>query len=158
MTRVGFSPKPGISETEAAALITTHIASDAHPYARVVSEDLKSSNDTIRTSTSATYEKKKETLLNGDISPCRVKWRLQGGNAGCTELKARLYKNGSPIGTEQTESGNDTHDYTEDFSGFVSGDLIQIYCKTANFNIQVSNLQLYYGVAEKTVSVTSQDP
>jgi hypothetical protein len=148
---------------------------DAEVYARglVVSDTLRNSNDTQRDQTgNGVYTKKKETKLNANLSAVRIKF---DGYTDIEGPKARLYKNGVAIGTERTLATSWTT-YSEDFSGFVANDLIQVYVQgEAAKTASVKNLRFYYSyqltvigldtlstplavTTDPTISMTNQDP
>lgn len=110
---------------------------------------LEASADTERTSTSNTYEKKKEIRLPrvAGAGTYRIKFDLKRSG---DEAYAMVYRNGSPVGTER--SGGVTYaTFSEDISGWSAGDLCQLYVKKAggatayvqNFRIYVSNSSDY---------------
>jgi hypothetical protein len=114
------------------------------------------SNDTEQTTGATSYTKKKETRLNRSLQGIRIGFGLKRNVGGVA--KAKIYKNGIAIGTERTNSATPVGNYqtwTEDFTGFSAGDLVQIYCYTDNGanTISVANFRFYYDESEYT-SVT----
>jgi len=106
------------------------------------SDSIKDSADTERVSTIATYTKKKEIEFNEINGIIRVSFDFRNPQ-GFPSL-ARVYKNGSPIGTIRTAiAGYVT--YTQDFS-VATGDLIQLYlnASTAGWNATARNFRLLY--------------
>lgn len=79
---------------------------------------------------SLTYVKIKEVTL-ARSGTLRIKFLLWTGGA---IAYARVYKNGSAVGTEQTSSkvGSPGELKSEDISGWAVGDKLQIYAKTNN--------------------------
>jgi len=110
-----------------------------------VSSGLRNSNDAEQNTTETSYVKLKEILLNEDIDVLKIGFTSKMGSGG-TSGKARIYKNGVALGTEQSivDSGDQTH--TQDFTEFSSGDLIQIYAhvNTGGWTIYVWNFRFYY--------------
>ncbi len=108
-------------------------------------DNLRHSNDAEKTTTSLTYVKLKECLLSEDIDACRIKFDLRGEDAWNKGL-AKIYKNGVAIGTER-ESGT-WSTFSEDFTDFEAGDLIQIYANRdggGDSNIaRVQNFRFYW--------------
>jgi len=102
----------------------TDIASDTEQYNCTESSAI----------TGATYTKYREIQLNEDLPAVRIK---MGFASNYGTIFGQIYKNGVAIGTEQS-TVNTTAVKTEDFTGFVSGDLIQVYAKctagTGNIN------------------------
>ena len=112
----------------------------------IVSETLKHSNDPSRPTSSDTYVKLKEMLLNADMSPMRLKFTLSASVDHT--VMGQIYKNGVAIGTEHTVTGTTTT-FSEDFTGWVAGDLIQIYAKRtagATYTVTNSDMRLYYDI------------
>ncbi|GAJ20780.1 unnamed protein product, partial [marine sediment metagenome] len=117
-----------------AAAIATHAAIfDAHhtpptPLAPVEASDVvRNSNDTQRETSSTSYVKLKEVLFNADLNACRITFEGARCTGSAGNVKLRIYKNGIAIGTEQQFVNPTFQLKSEDFTGFVSGDLIQIY-------------------------------
>lgn len=130
------------------------------------SENLKNSNDTQKYTHSQTYVKLKEIKLNQDLPACRIKFDLEGHSyVGEQYAYARIYKNGVAIGTERSvymgaTGATTSATFSEDFTGFVKGDLIQLYAYTpgdGNAYAAVRNFRLYYDVG-LGISTTNQDP
>lgn len=163
--------------TAHAAIVDAHHTPAAITTGRTPSDTLRNSNDTERTTGSTSYVKVKEILLNADLDAVRVNFDLKSGGTGGYDVKGRVYKNGSPIGTERTTTSNSYTTYPEDFTGFVSGDLIQIYACTpgGERDPYVQNFRLCYDHAvvgmeghtlqaalatdtDPTISTTNQDP
>jgi hypothetical protein len=81
-------------------------------------------------STLATYEKKVEITVNGS-GTFRIKVYLAGSHGGFTYY-ARVYRNGSAVGTELSvtpASGSSYSWVTDDVSGWSPGDKLQIYLR-----------------------------
>ena len=138
-------------------------------------DNLQSSNDGQKSTQNTSIVKMKEILLNADMPICRLKFHL-ANNTGAYVATGRIYKNGSPIGTERTVTTSGGTTFSEDFTNWLSGDLIQLYGKIsdgAQFCF-IKEMRLYYqdlvtenlGVAlvtplpltTDTISVTNQDP
>jgi hypothetical protein len=110
-----------------------------------VGDTLLHASDGQTQTNSATYVKVKETLI-----PCygysRVKFDMactydDSGNVAT----ARIYRNGVALGTERVQT-DDTNfvTYSEDFSGFKPGDLLQIYMKAVKSTALLKNFRLYW--------------
>ena len=140
----------------------------------IATDDLRNSNDDIKSTIETSYTKVKELLLNEGLPVCRIYFELYTDGGGPTAY-GRIYKNGAAIGTERSTTNSSPQPYTQDFKGFVSGDLIQIYAKTSSgaSGSNIKNMRLKYakqvrrfGIDEldtpltinKVVSVTDQDP
>jgi hypothetical protein len=104
-------------------------------------------DDTVAITTSTTYVKVKEFYVPKLIpktSKLRIYFELRSGVAGASAY-ARIYRNGSPYGTERINNTTTYAPYTEDLE-FSEGDYIQIYAKcdeegstsVRNFRIQGS--------------------
>lgn len=85
------------------------------------------SADTERNTTSDSYVKIKE-IVSPMVGTYRIKFDLKSNGAGTAD--GRIYKNGSPFGTEQGESGTSYVTYSEDLD-FAKGDLMQLYLKSS---------------------------
>ena len=143
------------------------------------SDELMNSNDTEQTTMSETWVKVKECKLNANLAGCRIKFDLKQANPhesqqafGC------IYKNGVETGTIRTDKTGDYVTFSEDFTGFVTDDLIQIYAKKDEYGTYaayVENMRFYYTdeitklsnrelvvplVLDDTtpISITNQDP
>lgn len=103
---------------------------------------LYQSANTARQTFSTTATRAKEILLNRG-GAFTIKFDLASGNVGNT-ASAQIYKNGSPVGTLRTTNGNFTT-FSENITGFVPGDLVQLFYFTASasFQSEVQNFQLY---------------
>lgn len=108
----------------------------------IVSDTLRNSNDTERTTAAVAYTNVKEVKLNAALSGCRIKFDLKGmTNWGY----ARIYKNGVAIGTERQDNAEVYATFSEDFAGFVADDLIQIYAyNSGGGTTYVRNMRFYY--------------
>ncbi len=96
---------------------------------------------------SETYTLLKSIRL-GRNGAYRVKFDFKAPYNG-SRIWGKIYKNGNPIGTEQTITSDTYVTFSEDFEGIVTGDLVQLYCKqevtggglyTRNFRIYVDKL------------------
>jgi len=95
---------------------------------------------------------RKQTVAGFWAATLRVKYTISGGGANSYW---RLYVNGIAVGTYNTNTGG-TVTYTDDITGIVPGDLIQVYgnWSGAGSSAVVTNLNLY--VADlKTVPTTT---
>lgn len=148
----------GVSIASIAALVNGGSADDLHTHPQYVTaeqgeyispEDLTSltegdilfgSAPTEREVTSTYYTeiKKIQTKRAGTF---KIKFYMTSDGE---TVKGRIYKNGSPVGTERIISGVGAETYTETLSGFAVDDLIQLYakkdtalgyCSVALFNI-----------------------
>lgn len=116
------------------------------------SDTLRNSNNQIRTTTSSSYTKIKETQILGDLKRCRIRFDMHS-TGGTRVRRARIYRNGIPIGTERTLSGSTTTTFTEDFSNFRANDSIQIYAMVdgGGTSVRVSNFRFYYDFMIETI-------
>ncbi len=152
-----------VATTFSGAVALTRLSSTkpAAAYTTTASDNLKNSNDTERTTTALAYTKIKETVLGEVIPGMRIKFDLKTANI-LGVAYAKLYKNGVAVGTEQTDVTAGYVTKSEDLTGFVAGDLLQIYAYTSNasYAAYVQNLRLYYDFAIDTtaLSATNQDP
>jgi len=112
-----------------------------------VSDLLKHSNDAEVTVTETVYTLKKEITIPKAVSKARIRFDIRTAN-GATYYFGKIYKNGSPIGTERTGNQTTYQTYSEDFSTLLAegGDKIQLYAKRSNtsYNVYVQNFRIYY--------------
>ena len=122
----------------------------------IVSDVLHTSNDAEKTSTAAAYTKVKEILLGGDLPAVRCKFDAYK-TTPCT-AGFRVYKNGAAEGIEQVGGADVYATLSEDFAGWVAGDLIQVYVyNDGGLTMKVKNFRFYYDpiISQPT---TNQDP
>ena len=84
---------------------------------------------------STSYVKTAEFLINAK-GEFRLKWFITLANIG-DSVASKVYKNGSPVGTEfasTATSTNQVFSLSEDISGFLLGDTIQLYCKAISIS------------------------
>lgn len=143
-----------------------------------VSDTLRNSNDTSRGAEVTVYTKLKEVKLNANLPACRIKFALGNLVAYNKSVYAKIYKNGVAIGAVHShycDGAGDWVTYSEDFTGFVANDLIQIYAYTTSGSVDVKEMRFYYSrsitqfgdavlvtpletTADPTISMTNQDP
>lgn len=105
---------------------------------------LATSADTQRTAltTDTTYTKVKEIVI-GKTGTYTTSFDFQDSN-GTGTAYARVYKNGSAVGTERSTSASSYSTYTENLS-FQKGDLYQLYYKSDGSSTpRVANFRLYH--------------
>ena len=95
------------------------------------------------TSSYPDWVKIKECRLDADLPACRIKFSLKSGNTDYN-AHAQIYKNGDIIGAAR--SADTIQTFSQDFSGFVTNDLIQIYARISNNAVSstVSNTDFFY--------------
>ena len=142
------------------------------------SERLRNSNNTSKNTINIVATKLKEVKINADLAACRVKFGLYNG-ATTNNANAQIYKNGVAIGTLRSTASLTEVTYSQDFTGFVTNDLIQIYAYVSvDGSAIVLNMRFYYGkyinyfgidelvdkeslaqeVVTADISMTNQDP
>lgn len=143
------------------------------------SSTLRNSNNTERTTSASAFVLLKETQLNDDLAACRIKFDL---NEDAGTAHGRVYKNDVAIGTDQTNTTESYITFSQDFTGFVSSDSLQIYAynTVATNTTFVRNMRFYYDLfvtelaenettkhildspllltTDPTVSMVNQDP
>ncbi len=121
---------------------------EQHEYATAAmqaSGNVKNSNDAEKTTTSTTPVKLKEIKINKSYEgSLRVVWLMnceQGSG-----VWGQVYKNGSPIGSEQGTGNLNPTAFTQDIAGgLAAGDLIQIYLRAASGDTgHVKNMKLAF--------------
>ena len=136
-------------------------ASGLIPWGQVEASDtLRHSNDTARSTNSTEFTKMKEIKVNKGIrGTIRVKFDLRSASSLDT-AEARIYKNGSPVGTTRSTNETAYQTYTEDLNLILdAGDKLQIYGRisSAAGHCYVRNFRLYYDLAIPN-DFTNQDP
>lgn len=125
----------------------------------VISDTLVHSNDAEKSHTGDVYTKIKEIKLNAELPAIRVKFDLKSNNNSQYWAKGTIYKNGVAIGTERSILSLSYSTFSEDFTGFTKGDLLQVYARNtgAGYTAYVQNLRIYYDETTRTAP-TNQDP
>ena len=116
---------------------------------------LRNSNDAERSIAAGVYTLIKETRLNADLPECRVKYEhKRDGGTGTGYFK--LYKNGVAEGSEITNNGAVWTEMSEDLSGFVNGDLLQVYAYLVGGtgDPYVRNFRFHYDATDLSQEVT----
>ena len=87
------------------------------------------------------YEKQVEFIINHP-GEYRIKFSLKKGSG--TTAYGRIYKNGSPVGTEQSTSSTSYVVFSEDISSWAAEDLCQIYVKSSTFeeDVYLTNVRI----------------
>lgn len=95
------------------------------------------------TTTNTSYTKLKTLTLGSYLKPnrtLRLKFDLK---ASSSTSYARIYRNGSPMGTERITSSVTYVTYSEDISGWNPGDAIELYVKsTAGNTASIQNFRI----------------
>ncbi len=109
--------------------------------------------DKEKSTSNTSYTKMKEIVIARKGS-LRIKFDMKG--SGVT-VYGRIYKNGSPIGTERSTYGVSYTTYSEDISNWDIGDLCQLYTRTGNvsYPAYIRNFRVYSG--EPIVEVVTLD-
>jgi hypothetical protein len=93
----------------------------------IPSDNIRHSNDAAKyVGFGGSWVKAKEIKLNEDLESVRIKFSIKSRVSGYY-IGGRIYKNGVAIGTLRQTSSTTYVEFSQDFSGFVSGDLIQLY-------------------------------
>jgi len=129
-------------------LTLTHTASD----------NLKHSHDDTAQTNSSTYVKLKTiTFPDGLAGNYRVKFDLRRTEDGIGY--ARIYKNGTPLGTEQSVENSSYETRSEDFTTDLEpGDTLELWGKLIDATggyLQVRYFRVYYDVSESWVVSSS---
>lgn len=120
----------------------------------IPSATTRNNNDAEKETSSTTYVKLKEIKLNEDTGKMRIYFEIKISEAG-KHVLAKIYKNGSPLGTERDWQGAGYEPYTEDLGPFSANDLIQIYVKRVGLGspaAYVANMRLQY---DRAVSIAA---
>jgi hypothetical protein len=97
----------------------------------VAGDVLNSFADTEGTDNNTSYELQKSIQIPVD-GTLRIKFDIKKLNpAGSKTAYGRVYRNGSPVGTEQSKDDDTSYEtFSEDISGWSNGDLCQLYTKS----------------------------
>lgn len=109
------------------------------------SGNVKNSNDAEKTTTSTSPVKLKEIRINKAYNgSLRVIWLMNCQNG--SGVWGQVYKNGTPIGSEQGTGNLSPTAFTQDITGGLqAGDLIQIYLRAASGDTgHVKNMKLAF--------------
>jgi len=122
------------------------------------SDTLRNSNDTEVTTVEDEYTKIKEMRLDEPLPDFRLKFDYKSGTSG-EYVDTKVYKNGVAEGTEKRSNSDTYTTQTEDLTGFVKGDLVQIYGhREGTGTVFVKNMRLCYDIDTPTLNVNNQDP
>ena len=99
-------------------------------------------SDGVVYQSTTSYVKVKDISIDRLGGTCNVVFELYNTGGGSTV--ARIYKNGSPVGTEESEGNSGWNPEIEEDISFVAGDNIQLYLKstTAGQNQACRNFRL----------------
>jgi len=110
----------------------------------IASDNLKISADTLRSSSSATYEKVKEIKVK-ESGTYRIKFDLSRVLNDSGTAYGRIYKNDVAFGTEQSNAGGTSFITKSEDLVFSAGDSISIYLyKDGTGTSEVKNFRVYY--------------
>ena len=135
----------------------------------VASDDLRHSNDTLKSTTSTTPVKLKEIKMNNDLPAMRIKFDIRRNTTSSScggNVYGQIYKNGQAWGTQQSWANLDWTTFSEDFTDIKKNDLIQLYAwseygssDTCDDIAEVQNFRIYYTRQFKyDETFTNQDP
>ncbi|MBA7562046.1 hypothetical protein ES708_03695 [subsurface metagenome] len=84
----------------------------------------------------------KEIELTEDLAYARVSFKLKTSDVGNTAY-GRVYKNGVAVGTIRSNAAEAYQTFSEDFTSWLEGDLIQIYAKSASATAYVRSMEVF---------------
>lgn len=127
--------------------LTANSELSPHNIKKGVSDTLRNSHDTQRTTPDNWYNKQLIMAFpNGFIGNARVKIDCKTNNA-TYPCYARVYKNGSPLGTEIVEPSTSFITHSEDLALDQSpADTLEVWLKSGGSGVSVfvTNFRLYY--------------
>ena len=82
-----------------------------------------------QTTDSTSYVKLKEIKIGGS-GTIRVIFNIRSSGTPHDTAYGKIYRNAGSVGTEQSNGDTSYETFTEDISGWVTGDLLQLYIKT----------------------------
>lgn len=151
----------GVAEVANAADLTTHIANalaNAHSgllNCYKISDNLLHSHNAEIVTVDAAYTKKYTITLNTLVlspSTLRIKFDLRAGATGAWLAKAKIYKNGAPVGIERTNATESYQTFSEDLS-FAQGDDLELWVTKGTAAAAVTRNFRVYG-DEDTISIS----
>ena len=126
-------------------------------FSKIIASDdlLASSDEEVHTSSPVITLMKTLTIAAApgiSTIALRIKFSIRSNGAYTDE--GRIYKNGGAVGTLRVHTGTTWEEFSEDLSGFVTGDAIQIYARIQEFGIcYIKNFRIY-GVKTSDVGIT----
>ena len=159
----GIGPSDHHAKTTAASEITSGVFSWDRIGLKVKpSATIKNSNDSSKFTNSTTYVELKEIKINDPIEGCRIWFTISTPNATYWAY-GKIYKNGSPIGTERSTNSVVGEEFSEDFASIdlQPNDLLQIYGKCdPSGQVTTNKFRIGYEIDPTSVtkSTTNQDP
>ncbi|MBA7635867.1 hypothetical protein ES703_43471 [subsurface metagenome] len=132
---MGIALGGGLSRGQHAAI--PHTLAMLADVAIVASDYLQNEIVNVDARNSTEYEKVRDMTLDGVGGTLKIYFRMKTENAGATAY-GRIYRNGTPVGTERSTSETEWQEYTEDISGWSDGDKIGFYVKTSNATYHVA--------------------
>lgn len=130
----------GFTDTDVAGIAyfdDVSIHKNVPAASRVAGDDPVANDYGVVTTNQATWIKKKEILMKAG-GAFRVVFDLSTGDA-VNLAYARIYKNGVQIGTERSCLNTPPTVFTEDFTGFVPGDRVQLYLNVVGGSVATNN-------------------
>jgi len=147
-----------VTWTDNIKYITPSVLNDINYWvALTASVNLKSSADTVRTSSAGSYTKIKETKMwyYPNWWTVRVSFDLKSTSWGYT-VYGKVYKNWSAIWAEHSTSSTSYQSYSDDIAA-TSQDLIQLYVYQGSWwwsTLDIRNFRISYDVTKPTISTT----
>ena len=123
---------------------------DDNIFSYAAGDVLIQSADTERTGSEASMTKKKEIQI-ATSGTLRIKFDLAQVTAGLDVEYGRIYVNGVVKGTLRDITNTTTYQtFTEDISGLVKGDLVQLYCYRygSTNDYKIRNFRFYASIPE----------
>jgi hypothetical protein len=131
-----------------------------HVVNKVASANIRNSHDAEVTSTAMVYTKVKTiTLTNGLVGQQRFLFDIKSAVAGVAVVYGRIYRNGTALGTEQTDITGAYVTMSEDITQtWNPGDTCELWVKTKNLvvGVLVRNFCIAYDDS-LTVAVASSN-
>ena len=104
-----------------------------------VSDTVILSHDAVVSTTAIDYTKKKTITLGADIKnnqTLRIKFDLSSSDGDVAYGK--IYRNGTPVGTEQSDGTDSYVTKTEDITGWNAGDTLELWIKTGTSELALA--------------------
>lgn len=122
------------------------------PFGHSAGDVLTARADTERTTTSGSYTKLKEISVPSS-GTLRINWEMKT-DSGSSAAYAKVYRNGSAVGVEQSTDQTTFQSKTDDVSGWSAGDLLQLYVHDTSSTAHVQNFRVTVATSYDFIVIT----
>lgn len=149
--------RPGTPAVGTAGTVTR--ADHAHPlpYRYFASNELRATNAAVQWTGNTTWTLlKSNTVTQGFYASMRISFQLRSSGFG-TIVEARIYVNGSPVGTTRQTNDVPWLTFVEDITDIEEGDIVTIYgrVQSAGPTSQVQNFLMLFSDFHEDAIITT---